>query len=129
MHCWCFAFLQPLHYKNNRFFTEYGDVFFKFGDDIGRCFLTQISEEISDSPKSVRENLLYSGDEKMFFFSIFQWSSQCYKVHWTHCKIIGTKKNKGQKCSMKKMWFTKNGEKACTEFNDSQGNSPNSVIN
>ena len=47
MHCWCSAFSQPLHYNNKRFFIEYDDVFFKFGDNIECCFLTKISEKSS----------------------------------------------------------------------------------
>ena len=69
MHCWCLSFSKPLHCKTNRFFAEYDDVFFNFGDNIGRFFLTKISKELFISPKSVGGNLLYSGDEQNVFFS------------------------------------------------------------
>ena len=63
-------FSKPLHCKTNRFFAEYDDVFFNFGDNIGRFFFTKISEELFISPKSVGGNLLNSGDEQnAFFFS------------------------------------------------------------
>ena len=58
-----------MHCKTNRFFAEYDDVFFNFGDNIGRFFFTKISEELFISPKSVGGNLLYSGDEQNVFFS------------------------------------------------------------
>ena len=64
MHCWCLSFSKPLNCKTNRFFAEYDDVFFSFGDNIGRFFFTKISEELFISPKSVGGNLLYSGDEQ-----------------------------------------------------------------
>ena len=67
MYCKCLDFQNYSIAKLTDLFAEYGDVFFKFGDIIGRCFLTHIIEEISDSPKSARGNLLYSNDEKMFF--------------------------------------------------------------
>ena len=54
--------------KLTHFLAENGDMFFKFGDDIGRFFFTQISEEFFDSPKSVRGNLQYYGDEKNVCF-------------------------------------------------------------
>ena len=70
MHCWCLSFSKPLHCKTNRFFAQYDDGFFNFGDDIGRFLFTKISEELFISPKSVGGNLLYSGDEQnVFFFS------------------------------------------------------------
>ena len=61
----------------------------------------------------------------------FQWSCWCTKVHWIQCKRKGAPKS-GGKChwiQWKKMWFTENGDKACTEFGDEKGNSPNSVMN
>ena len=61
----------------------------------------------------------------------FQWSCRCSKVHWIQCKRKGAPKS-GGKChwiQWKKMWFTENGDKACTEFGDEKGNSPNSVMN
>ena len=67
MHCWCLSFSKPLHCKTNRFFAKYDDVFFNFGDNIGRFFFTKISEELFISPKSVGGNLLYSGDEQNDF--------------------------------------------------------------
>ena len=72
MHCWCLSFSKPLHCKTNRFFAEYDDVFFNFGDNIGRFFFTKISEELFISPKSVGGNLLYSGDEQNVFFSVIK---------------------------------------------------------
>ena len=67
MHCWCLSFSKPLHCKTKRFFAEYDDVFFNFGDNLGRFFFTKISEELFISPKSVGGNLLYSGDEQNVF--------------------------------------------------------------
>ena len=72
MHCWCLSFSKLLHCKTNRFFAEYDDVFFNFGDNIGRFFFTKISEELFISPKSVGGNLLYSGDEQNVFFSVIK---------------------------------------------------------
>ena len=72
MYCKCLDFQNYSIAKLTDLFAEYGDVFFKFGDVIRRCFLTQISEEIFDSPKSARGNLLYGGDEKNVFFSVIK---------------------------------------------------------
>ena len=67
MHCWCLSFSKPLHCKTNRFFAEYDDVFFNFGDNIGRFFFTKISDELFISPKSVGETCYIVVTNKMFF--------------------------------------------------------------
>ena len=129
MHCWCLSFSKPLHCKTNRFFAEYDDVFFNFGDNIGRFFFTKISEELFISPKSVGGNLLYSGDEQNVFFSVIK---SVLKSSLNSVQSYRNKKIRVKKChwiQWKKMWFTEKGDEACTEFGDKKGNSQNSVMN